>query len=168
MNVPEVAFPMSPVATNAGLSATEAKRRLERDGFNELPRADHRSLLGIVVEVMREPMFLLLSAAAALYLLLGDVQEALVLCASVVVVVGVTVRQAGKSERALEALRDLSSPRAAVVRDGILTRIAARELVVGDAIVLGEGDRMTTSTARTFSSPADLGECGVLKTLVRL
>jgi Ca2+-transporting ATPase len=147
-----VASPESPApafvasgAANArpiGLSAAEARRRLDRDGFNELPRADHRSLLRIVVEVMREPMFLLLSAAAALYLVLGDVQEALVLCASVVVVVGVTVRQAGKSERALEALRDLSSPRAAVVRDGNLARIAARELVVGDVIVLGEGDRM--------------------------
>src|SRR5678816_1130546 len=114
---------MSPVATNAGLSASEAKRRLERDGFNELPRVDHRSFFRIVVEVMREPMFLLLSAAAALYLVLGDVQEALVLCASVVAVVGLTVRQAGRSERALEALRDLSSPRAAVIRDGNLTRI---------------------------------------------
>jgi len=117
---------MGSAASFNGLSACEARRRLERDGFNELPRVDHRSFLRIVAEVMREPMFLLLSAAAALYLALGDVQEALVLCASVVVVVGVTVRQAGKSERALEALRDLSSPRAAVVRDGNLARIAAR------------------------------------------
>src|SRR5512135_2234537 len=125
-----------------GLSAEDAKGRLARDGFNELPRAQHRSFLRIVAEVMREPMLLLLSSAAALYLLLGDVQEALVLCVSVVVVVGVTVHQAVNSERALEALRDLSSPRAAVVRDGNLMRIAARELVLGDVIVLAEGDRM--------------------------
>ncbi len=133
-----------------GLSASEARRRLERDGFNELPRAAHRSFLRIVAEVMREPMLLLLSAAAGLYLVLGDVQEALVLCVSVVVVVGVTVHQAGKSERALEALRDLSSPRAAVVRDGNLIRIAARELVLGDVIVLAEGDRMP-SDARVLA-----------------
>jgi len=125
-----------------GLTAQEAERRLNRDGFNELPRNGHRSLFDIVLEVMREPMFLLLAAAAVLYLVLGDVPQALVLCASVFVVVGVTVHQAGKSERALEALQDLSSPRAAVIRDGELLRIAARELVVGDTIMLGEGDRM--------------------------
>jgi Ca2+-transporting ATPase len=125
-----------------GLTAAEAKRRLDRDGLNELPRSGRRSLFAIIVEVMREPMFLLLSAAAILYLLLGDVPQALVLCASVLIVIAVTVHQAGKSERALEALRDLSSPRAAVIRDGELVRIAARELVVGDIVMLGEGDRM--------------------------
>ena len=125
-----------------GLAAAEAALRLARDGPNELPRSSRRSLVAILAEIVREPMFLLLVSASLLYLLLGDVVEALVLGVSVVFVISLSVHQAGKSERALDALRDLSSPRAAVVRDGLLTRIAARGLVVGDIVMLGEGDRV--------------------------
>jgi Ca2+-transporting ATPase len=137
------ALPADPGApARHGLSAPEAQRRLARDGANELPRTRRHSPLGMLLEQMREPMFILLSGAAGLYLMLGDLPEALVLCASVVVVVGMSVYQAGKSERALDALRDLSSPRAAVLRNGVLLRVAARELVVGDIVLLGEGDRV--------------------------
>src|SRR6185295_13522112 len=91
---------------------------------------------------VREPMLLLLFAAAGLYLALGDLHEALVLAASIVVVVAITVLQERKAERALEALRDLSSPRALVVRDGGPRRIAGADVVRGDLAVLGEGDRV--------------------------
>jgi Ca2+-transporting ATPase len=105
---------------------------------------------------MREPMFLLLVAAGAIYLALGDVNEALVLLASVFVIIGITVYQERKTERALEALRDLSSPRALVIREGRRNRIAGREVVRGDILVLEEGDRV----------PADavLLDCHDLKT----
>src|SRR3970040_2630044 len=87
-------------------------------------------------------MFLLLAAGAAIYLLLGDVREAAVLGASIVVVMAITVTQERKSERALEALRDLSSPRALVVRDGAPLRIAGADVVRGDLMILAEGDRV--------------------------
>ena len=87
-------------------------------------------------------MFLLLVAASAIYLVLGDVHEALVLVASLVVVISISVAQERKAERALEALRDLSSPRALVVRDGRRLRIAGREVVRGDLLLLAEGDRV--------------------------
>ena len=87
-------------------------------------------------------MFLLLVAASAIYLVLGDVHEALVLVASLVVVISISVAQERKAERALEALRDLSSPRALVVRDGERRRIAGREVVRGDLLLLAEGDRV--------------------------
>jgi Ca2+-transporting ATPase len=87
-------------------------------------------------------MLLLLFAAAGLYLTLGDLHEALVLAASIVVVVAITVLQERKAERALEALRDLSSPRALVVRDGEPARIAGADVVRGDLAILGEGDRV--------------------------
>jgi Ca2+-transporting ATPase len=142
--------------TPAGLSSAEAQQRLARDGANELPRSGRHTLWERILELLREPMLLLLVSAAALYLILGDIGEALVLCASVVVVLGISLFQSGKSERALEALRDLSSPRAAVVRDGALVRLPGRELVVGDIVVLGEGDRV----------PADLRvlDCHDLRT----
>ena len=87
-------------------------------------------------------MFLLLAGGAGIYLLLGDLREALVLGASVIVVVTITVTQERKSERALEALRDLSSPRAQVIRDGTPQRIAGAQVVRGDLLILSEGDRV--------------------------
>ena len=87
-------------------------------------------------------MLLLLCAAGGVYLLIGDVTEALVLSASIVVVVAIGVGQRARTERALEALRDLSSPRAQVVRDGKVLRVAGAEVVRGDLLILSEGDRV--------------------------
>jgi Ca2+-transporting ATPase len=92
--------------------------------------------------VLREPMLLLLLAATAVYLVLGDAQEAMLLAGSVLLVIGLTVYQEHKSERALEALRELSSPNARVLRDGNVGVVPAGELVVGDVILLSEGDRV--------------------------
>jgi Ca2+-transporting ATPase len=96
----------------------------------------------ITVEVLREPIFMLLLAAGGIYLLLGAVSDALMLLGFVVIIIGMTVFQAQKSERVLEALRDLSSPRARVMRDGRQQRIAGREVVPGDLLLLTEGDRV--------------------------
>ena len=126
----------------AGLSSAEAAARLAAEGPNALPSPEARSLAATVLGVLREPMLLLLAAAAAIYLVLGDLREALVLAASMLVVVGITVAQERKAERALEALRDLSSPRAHVIRDGERRRIAGREVVRGDLLLLAEGDRV--------------------------
>jgi Ca2+-transporting ATPase len=126
----------------AGLSASEAAARLARDGFNELPTARPRNLLAIAAGVAREPMFLLLIACGAVYLLLGDKSEAAMLLGFVLVIVCITFVQEHKTERALAALRDLSSPRALVFRDGEQQRISGREVVQGDLLVLSEGDRV--------------------------
>ena len=126
----------------AGLSAAEAALRLAADGPNALPQARSRGTAAIAIEVLREPTFVLLCVACGIYLLLGDVHEALVLGAFVVLDVAITVVQERKSERALEALRELSSPRAMVVRDGDARRIAGAEVVRGDVLVLAEGDRV--------------------------
>jgi Ca2+-transporting ATPase len=128
--------------SDAGLTAAEASTRLARDGYNELPATKPRRLLAIAGDVAREPMFLLLIACGAIYLLLGDKGEAAMLLAFVFVIIGITFVQERKSERALEALRDLSSPRALVIRDGDQRRIAGRDVVVGDLLMLTEGDRV--------------------------
>ncbi|HUW62286.1 MAG TPA: cation-translocating P-type ATPase [Candidatus Bathyarchaeia archaeon] len=135
-------MPKFDLAHITGLSEQEARRRLEAEGFNELPSAKPRSLLSLAFSVVREPMFLLLVGGGIIYLILGDVREALMLMAFVVVIIGITFYQERKTERALEALRDLSSPRAMVIRDGHEKRIAGREVVRGDVLVLSEGDRV--------------------------
>jgi len=125
-----------------GLTSAEAAARLAADGPNALPSAETRSLLALAAAVLREPMFLLLIASAAVYVVLGDLHEALVLGASVLAMVAITVVQARKAERAVDALRDLSSPRALVVRDGERIRIAGSDVVKGDLLLLAEGDRV--------------------------
>ena len=126
----------------AGLSSAEARGRLRVDGPNELPSSKPRSIAAIAWEVIKEPIFLLLVACGTIYLFLGDVQEALMLLGFVFVVTGISFYQGHKTERTLEALRDLSSPRALVIRDGRPTRIPGREVVKGDVVVLSEGDRV--------------------------
>lgn len=126
----------------AGLSEAEALRRLASEGPNELPTEKPRGILSIALGVAREPMFLMLVAAGSLYLLMGEPADALMLLGFVFVVMTITIVQERRTERALDALRDLSSPRALVIRDGARRRIAGREVARGDLVVLAEGDRV--------------------------
>ena len=126
-----------------GLSESQAAQRLAEDGPNELPSSRRRGTLAIAFEVVREPMFLLLVACGVVYLLLGEPKEALMLLGFVFVIMGITIVQERRTERALDALRDLSSPRALVIRDGQRKRIAGREVVRGDMVILSEGDRVS-------------------------
>lgn len=133
--------------TMTGLSVAEAAARLLRDGPNELPSAKPRSIMQIAIEVLREPMFLLLLAGGAIYLLLGDLQEALLLLGFVFVIIGITLYQERKTENALQALKNLSSPRARVIRDGEARFIPGREVVRGDLVLVAEGDRIPADGA---------------------
>ncbi len=135
-------FDLNNISCISGISEKEASDKLARDGFNEIPSAKKRSFVAIALGVLREPMLLLLIASGAIYMVLGDIQEALMLLGFVFVITGITLYQERKTERTLEALRDLSSPRALVIRDGASKRIAGREVVCGDIIVLSEGDRV--------------------------
>jgi Ca2+-transporting ATPase len=125
-----------------GLSEEEALLRLQQVGPNELPSEKRRGLFSMAFGVAREPMFLMLVAAGALYLVMGEASDALMLLGFVFAVMAITVVQERRSERALDALRDLSSPRALVIRGGQRMRIAGREVVPGDMMVLSEGDRV--------------------------
>lgn len=130
------------VSKISGLSEEIAAKRLIEEGFNELPSSKKRSSFKIAFEVFSEPMFLLLVACGVVYFILGDLQEAVMLLGFVFVIMGITLYQERKTENALEALKDLSSPRALVLRNGLQKRIAGREVVKEDIIFLSEGDRV--------------------------
>jgi Ca2+-transporting ATPase len=138
---------MTPLSSLRGLSEADAQTRLKTDGYNELPRANRRTPFRIVLEVLREPMLALLLGGGVVYLVLGDLQEAVILLAFASMSVLITVIQEARTERVLEALRDLTSPRALVIRDGERKRIAGREVVRGDLVVLAEGDRVPADAA---------------------
>ena len=135
-------MPLLDIETVTGLSGKAAAEKLTSEGYNELPSTKNRGILRIAFEVIHEPMFILLVASGLIYFVLGDVSEGMILMSFVVVIIGITIYQEQKTERALEALKNLSSPRALVIRDGKHARIPGREVVTGDMIILSEGDRV--------------------------
>ena len=118
-----------------GLSETEARRLLVEHGPNLLGDARRIPLWKQLFQIVREPTILLLCVCGGVYLAIGDLEEGLLLCGSVGVVIGITFFQERKTGNAIEALRELSSPRALVVRDGVEKRIASSEVVPGDVVV---------------------------------
>ncbi|MGN6516552.1 MAG: cation-translocating P-type ATPase [Rhizomicrobium sp.] len=125
-----------------GLTDAEAAARLKQFGPNEIPAQDRRGLARIAFGVVRQPMFALLLAGGAIYLVIGEPVDAIVLFAFATLSVSIGVVQEARSERVLESLRNLASPRALVIRDGAQRRIPGREVVPGDILLLSEGDRV--------------------------
>lgn len=125
-----------------GLSTTDARAGLLSHGFNELLAARPKNVWKIALEVVREPMFLLLISCGLLYMMLGDYREGIIMLSTIFLIIFITFYQYRKTEKALDALKRLSSPRALVIRDGVEVRIAGREVVPGDLLVISEGDRI--------------------------
>lgn len=132
----------APPSAPAGLSTDEAGRRLTSVGPNELPSRGGRSLWRILLETMREPMFLLLVGAAVLYLFMGDLTEGLFMVGGAAAAISLVIVQEARSEGALAALRELAQPHARVIRDGAERLVLTRELVPGDVLLVGEGERL--------------------------
>jgi len=130
-----------------GLTTNQAKEKLRTEGYNKLPSSKPKNIFSIALGVVKEPMFILLVACGTLYLVLGDMQEGLMLLGLVFVIMGIEFFQEKKTEKALDALKDMASSRALVIRDGVETRIAGFEVVTDDIMVLQEGDRVSADAA---------------------
>jgi P-type Ca2+ transporter type 2C len=140
-----VAQTLPPQSTQArwrGLTDSDAQERLRHYGPNTLPSAHKRTLFSIAFATLKEPMLVLLLSTGVVYLLIGDLREAVAILASIFLVIGISVFQKQRTERTLEALRDLTSPRTLVVRAEGTRRIPARGVVPGDIVILNEGDRV--------------------------
>ncbi|MGZ8321160.1 MAG: cation-translocating P-type ATPase, partial [Telluria sp.] len=138
---------MVPPSDRSGLTQAEAARRLALHGPNAIPGKGRRTWRHIALDAAREPMFLLLVGGGVLYLILGDLLEGAFLFAMVIITIGMQMAQEGKTERALDALRDLGTPRALVLRDGVPVHVDSRSVVAGDVLVLAEGDRVPADGA---------------------
>jgi len=123
-----------------GLTAEQVIAARQQFGTNRLAAPSRNRGRQLVGEVLSEPMFLLLAAASALYWVLGEWQEGLVLGVAMVLVSGISIYQSVRSDRALMALRKLTRPTALVVRAGQREERAIEEIVVGDILWVTEGD----------------------------
>lgn len=128
--------------TGQGLTTAQAQTRLAMDGPNEMAQGKRRSVWRRLTDMLRQPMLALLVAAAVLYMLLGDLTEGLTLSVFVLAVLGLSFYQEGRSEAAIEALRQLTQAQARVLRDGQSQLIPAGVVVTGDCLLLSEGDRV--------------------------
>ena len=141
-----------------GLTKGEAGRRLESEGPNVLPTAKPKNFLQRFIGVVREPMLTLLVAAGLINFIVSEPLDASVLMLTVLMVVGISLYQTSRTESALEALRDLSSPRALVVRDGKEGRIPGKDVVRGDLVILNEGDRVPADGSLISASNLSVDE----------
>lgn len=122
-----------------GLTASEARRLQERHGKNELAQAKKESFFAKALKIICEPMFLLLIMAATIYFILGEPQDGAVMLVFVAGIISIEIIQEWKTDRTLNALKELSAPRCTVIRDGIEVEIASVDLVPGDIMLIHEG-----------------------------
>lgn len=123
-----------------GLSGKEAKERFEKHGPNELPGKKRRSLFSIVLHQFLSPLIYLLIVAAGIAFFVGETRDSLVILVVVLLNAIIGAFQEGRAEASLEALRRFSKLKARVIRDGKEQVVEAREIVVGDVLVLNSGD----------------------------
>lgn len=126
----------------SGLTQIEVNKLIKTDGFNELPTLKKQNWFITFFRILSEPMLLLLVICGLIYLFIGEAQDALILLVGVFFIIGITYYQERKTEKTLEALKNLASPLALVIRDGIQKRIPGREVVRGDIVMINEGDRI--------------------------
>lgn len=141
-----------------GITSIEAKQKLEKFGFNELQSAKPKNIFSIAFEVIKEPMFILLISCGLIYITLGDYREGIVLLTTIFIIIGITFYQSSKTEKALDELKKLSSPRALVIRDDKEIRIPGREVVVDDLVILNEGDRVPADGTLLEASSLSIDE----------
>lgn len=146
------------IHTNEGLSEKEAEERLARLGPNLILQNQTRTILHIIKDTLREPTFVLLLAAACLYLVFGDIGQGLFISAGAVVSLGLVIFQESRSERALQALHALAEPYARVIRDGRQHQIRAYELVPGDIALVASGERIPADGDLLSKQPVTIDE----------
>ena len=147
-----------PALNISGLSSKEVIENQNKYGFNELPTKQRRNFFKILFGQIKEPMVALLLITVAVYFLLGDRAEAFLLLVSVTVIIVIELYQESKTEKSLEALRDLSSPRATVIRNGEHITIPGREVVMGDIMLLAEGTRIAADGEIVMSTNLKVDE----------
>src|SRR3989338_10503911 len=141
----------------AGLSNSEAKKRLEDNGPNSLPEKPKSPLILNFIGQFKNLLVAILLAAAVVSLLVGDVLDALAIFTIVMLNASIGFIQEGKAEKTLESLKQKEILMTLVIRDGLIKKLPAAELVVGDLLILEEGQKIPADArvVEEFSLTAD-------------
>jgi Ca2+-transporting ATPase len=141
-----------------GLNLEEVQESRKLHGFNELESTGRKRIIQLLVEVVKEPMFLLLLLCGLIYFIIGEFTEAIILLFWVLMVVFITFYQYSKAEKALSSLKKLATPKAHVIREGVQVRIPSREVVPGDILIIHQGDRIPADGQTVEASNLSIDE----------
>lgn len=122
-----------------GLSNDEVLESRAKNGINSMEHQDKNNFLNSLIEMVKEPMFLLLMTATGIYFVTGDYGNGFFMTAAIVLVSAISLYQESKSRNAIESLKKLTQPKSKVIRNGELTEIKSEEIVIGDLIQTEEG-----------------------------
>src|SRR5665647_1932522 len=122
--------------TMQGLTSTQAKELQIQFGKNELTLEKKQSFFFKILKVLSEPMFLLLIGASVVYFILGEPRDGAIMLVFVLGIISIDLIQEWKTDRTLNALKDLSAPRIKVIRDGTEIEIDSKDLVPGDLMLI--------------------------------
>ena len=125
---------------NLGLTTKEAEKSRLKHGPNTLHKDPHNWFLNLLRDIILEPMFILLSVATIIYFLLGETTEGIMLVVATIFVAGISIFQSVRSGNATKSLEEISQSHVKVYRDGRLVEIKKADVVVGDHIIVEEGD----------------------------
>lgn len=141
-----------------GLSSSEIKKLRAKYGLNELVKNKKPNPLMNFLGVFKEPMFILLLGAALIYFVLGEPKEAIIMLTFVIFVASITFMQEWKTEKTMEALKELTSPQVKVIRDGKENVIKSSELLPGDIVIIAEGERIPADCEVIYASNFSVDE----------
>ncbi|MDE3183341.1 MAG: cation-translocating P-type ATPase [Bacteroidota bacterium] len=141
-----------------GLSDEQVLLSGKQHGKNELDQSSKSPFIAALLDTLKEPMLILLFAAGILYLISGDKGDAIFMLSAIVLVSAISLYQDSRSRHALAALKQLSQPQTKVIRNGIISSISSKEVVVDDAFIVEEGSMITADAEIIYSNDFTVNE----------
>src|SRR5699024_2046399 len=144
-----------------GLSTDEVVASQNKHGYNTMNAVQKNSWITLLLDILKEPMLLLLIAVAIIYLIVGDYGEAIFMFGAIVVVSGISFYQDNRSKKALEALEKLNEPLSTVIRNSKVIQIPTHEITVGDLCVIEEGKMINADGQVVHSNDFSVNEASL-------
>ena len=145
----------------SGLTETELKTSREKFGFNQADSAPKNSWFELLLDILKEPMLLLLIAVTIIYVIVGNYSEALFMLGAIIAVSGISFYQDNRSKKALEALEKLNEPLSTVIRNSKVIKIPTNEIAVGDLCIIEEGKMINADGKIVHSNDFSVNEASL-------
>lgn len=144
-----------------GLSDEDLKKSREKHGYNQATELKKSAWYMMLLDILKEPMLLLLIAVSIIYVIVGNYSEALFMLGAIVVVSGISFYQDNRSKKALEALEKLNKPLSTVIRNGKAIQIPTHEIAVADLCIIEEGKMINADGQIVYSTDFSVNEASL-------
>ena len=144
-----------------GLTTEELKNSRKKFGFNQIESIQKNAWYSMLLDILKEPMLLLLIAVTVIYIIVGNYSEAVFMLGAIIAVSGISFYQDNRSKKALEALKKLNEPLSTVIRDSIVMQIPTNEIAVGDLCIVEEGKMISADGEIVHSNDFSVNEASL-------